>query len=64
VAKSKTRNLIERLGDYEDDTLRFMTDKEIPFTNNRVERDLRMIKVHQKISGCFGHGKGRMISVE
>ncbi|GHV87384.1 transposase [Spirochaetia bacterium] len=53
VAKSKARNLIERLRDYEHDVLRFMTDKEIPFTNNQAERDLRMIKVHQKISGCF-----------
>jgi transposase len=53
VPKSKARNLIERLRDYENDALRFMANKEIPFTNNQAERDLRMIKVHQKISGCF-----------
>jgi transposase len=58
VARSKTRNLIERLRDYEEDVLRFMSDKEIPFTNNQAERDLRMIKVHQKISGCFRSWEG------
>jgi transposase len=58
VPRPKARNLIERLRDYEDDVLRFMTDKEIPFTNNQAERDLRMIKVHQKISGCFRSGEG------
>jgi transposase len=58
VPKTKARNLLERLRDYEDDVLRFMTQKEIPFTNNQAERDLRMIKVHQKISGCFRSWEG------
>jgi transposase len=56
--KSKTRNLIERLRDYEEDPLRFMTDKGTPFTNNQAERDLYMIKIHQKVSGCFRSWEG------
>ena len=51
--KTKSRNLLERLQNYEDDVLRFMVDKEVPFTNNQGENDLRMAKVQQKISGCF-----------
>jgi len=53
IKKSKDRNLLERLKNYQDDVLRFTTRKDIPFTNNLGERDLRMMKVHQKISGCF-----------
>ena len=51
--KTKSRNLLERLQNYEGDTLRFMTDEGVPFTNNQGENDLRMAKVQQKISGCF-----------
>ena len=51
--KTKSRNLLERLQNYEDDVLRFMADSEVPFTNNQGENDLRMAKVQQKISGCF-----------
>jgi transposase len=58
TAKSKARNLLERLRDYEDDVVRFMTDKEIPFTNNQAERDLRMLKVQQKVSGYFRSWEG------
>ena len=53
IKKSKERNLLERLIDFEQDILRFMYNKDVPFTNNQGERDLRMIKVQQKISGCF-----------
>jgi transposase len=51
--KSKPRNLLERLRDYADDILRFFFDFNIPFDNNFSEQDLRMMKVKQKISGCF-----------
>ena len=53
MAKSDAHNLWERLRDYEDAVLLFATDSHVSFTNNRAERDLRMSKVKQKVSGCF-----------
>jgi transposase len=53
LKKSKSRNLLERLENFEEDTLRFMKERSVPFTNNQGENDLRMTKVQQKISGCF-----------
>jgi len=53
IKRSKARNLLERLMDYEDDVLRFMENEIVPFTNNLGENDIRMTKVQQKISGCF-----------
>jgi len=53
LKRSKSRNLLERLRAYENDVLRFMDEKDVPFTNNQGENDLRMTKVQQKISGCF-----------
>jgi len=58
IKRSKSRNLLERLRNYEDDTLRFMDDPLTPFTNNDGERSFRMAKVQQKISGCFRSMKG------
>lgn len=61
VPRSKARNLLERLRDFEDDVLRFMDEKDVPFSNNQAENDLRMTKVQQKISGCFRSFDGAKI---
>ena len=53
VKRSKARNLLERLINFESDVLRFMGNSDVPFTNNQGENDIRMTKVQQKISGCF-----------
>ena len=51
--QSKATNLIGRLIDYSDDVWRFMTQPDVPFTNNLAEQTVRMPKVKQKVSGCF-----------
>jgi len=61
IKKSKSRNLLERLRDYENDTLRFMENTLLPFSNNLGENDIRMTKVQQKISGCFRSMDGAKI---
>jgi hypothetical protein len=53
IAKSDAHNLLERLQKHEASVLLFAKDPLVPFTNNRGERDLRMSKVKQKVSGCF-----------
>jgi len=51
-------NLVLRLQKYEEDVLRFLSNPDVPFTNNQAEQSIRMIKVKQKISGCFRTAEG------
>jgi transposase len=58
LKRTKARALLERLREFENDALRFIEIKDVPFTNNQGENDIRMTKVHQKISGCFRSQNG------
>ncbi len=53
LKRGKPLNLLNRLAERDEEVMAFLLNDYVPFDNNEAERDLRMMKVKQKISGCF-----------
>ena len=57
VKRSKQLNLLRRLTKHQESIFAFLEDPQVPFDNNQAERDLRMMKTREKISGGFGSAR-------